>query len=93
MHRAGRGTGASANVFARISVPELIAFDQPSKFNPMNDKIEVLVAEALTNVKNPRVDKDVISAGMVVGMKVSNGVVAFDFLLDREDSPQAGSRG
>lgn len=54
----------------------------------MTDKIEVLVAEALTNVKNPRVEKDVISAGMVRSMAVSDGVVSFDFLLSREDSPK-----
>ncbi len=54
----------------------------------MKDKTEALIAEALTNVKNPRLDKDVISAGMVQDLAVSNGVVSFGFLLAREDSPK-----
>ncbi|MDH5642646.1 MAG: Mrp/NBP35 family ATP-binding protein [Gemmatimonadota bacterium] len=52
----------------------------------MGNKVEALVAGALTNVKNPRVDNDVISAGMVEDLQISeDGVVSFTFLLGRGD--------
>jgi ATP-binding protein involved in chromosome partitioning len=52
----------------------------------MPNKLEALVAGALTNVRNPRVDNDLISAGMVKDLEVSeDGVVSFTFLLGRED--------
>jgi len=52
----------------------------------MAKKLEALVAGALTNVRNPRVDNDVISAGMVQDLDISgDGVVSFTFLLGRED--------
>lgn len=52
----------------------------------MSDKLLALVAGALTNVRNPRVENDVISAGMVKDLKVdSDGRVSFTFALRRED--------
>ncbi len=52
----------------------------------MTNKLEALVAGALTSVKNPRVDNDVISAGMVQDLSVGdNGKVSFTFLLGRDD--------
>ncbi len=45
-----------------------------------------MVAGALTNVSNPRVDNDVISAGMVENLVVeSDGRVSFTFLLAPHD--------
>ena len=53
----------------------------------MADKLKALVAGALTNVRNERVDNDVISAGMVREVDVnSHGVVSILFELGREDS-------
>jgi len=55
----------------------------------MPSPLEVAVAEALTNVRNPRVDRDVISAGMVKDLVVTaGGGVSFRFLLTRDDSAQ-----
>ena len=55
----------------------------------MPHQLEVAVAEALTNVRNPRVDRDVISAGMVKDLTVTMaGRVSFRFLLARDDSAQ-----
>ncbi len=52
----------------------------------MPQKLEALVAGALTNVRNPRVDNDVISAGMVEDLAVGeDGRVTFTFVLGRED--------
>jgi ATP-binding protein involved in chromosome partitioning len=52
----------------------------------MASKLEKLVAGALTNVRNPRVDNDVISAGMVQDLEVSaGGVVSFRFVLSPDD--------
>jgi len=52
----------------------------------MANQTQALVAGALTNVRNPRVDNDVISAGMVEDLEVSeDGTVAFTFLLARDD--------
>lgn len=52
----------------------------------MPSRLEALVAGALTNVRNPRVNNDVISAGMVDDIVVaSDGQVAFTFHLSRED--------
>lgn len=53
----------------------------------MPDKLNKLVAGALTNVRNPRVDNDVISAGMIREVNVADdGVVSLVFELGREDS-------
>ncbi len=52
----------------------------------MVDRLQGLVAEALTNVRNPRHDKDVLSAGMVEDLVVgSDGAISLKFLLGRED--------
>lgn len=52
----------------------------------MPNTLQARVAGALTNVRNPRVDNDVISAGMVQDLAVSaDGVVSFAFLLGRDD--------
>ena len=52
----------------------------------MANRLEGLVAEALTNVRNPRLEKDVISAGMVQDIVVeSDGRISLTFLLGRED--------
>lgn len=52
----------------------------------MPNTIEARVAGALTNVRSPRADNDVISAGMVEQLSVSeDGVVSFTFALGREE--------
>ena len=52
----------------------------------MAGKLEARVAGALTNVRNPRVENDIISAGMVEELSVTDdGVVSFTFVLSRED--------
>lgn len=50
------------------------------------NKLNALVAGALTNVRNPRVDNDVISAGMVQDLAVQDdGQVSFTFVLSQDD--------
>jgi ATP-binding protein involved in chromosome partitioning len=52
----------------------------------MSNTLQARVAGALTNVRNPRLDNDVISAGMVQDLEVSDdGAVSFTFVLSRED--------
>lgn len=52
----------------------------------MPSKLEAAVAEALTGLKNPRVDNDVLSAGMVQQLSVhQDGRVSLTFLLSRDD--------
>jgi ATP-binding protein involved in chromosome partitioning len=52
----------------------------------MPNTLEARVAGALTNVRNPRVDNDVISAGMVRDLQVgSDGVVSLRFVLSSDD--------
>jgi ATP-binding protein involved in chromosome partitioning len=52
----------------------------------MTRELQARVAGALTNVRNPRVDNDVISAGMVQDLVVhDDGQVAFTFALSRDD--------
>ncbi len=54
----------------------------------MTRKIQALVAGALTNVRNPRVDNDVISAGMVQDLVVGDdGHVSFTFVIGQDDPP------
>jgi ATP-binding protein involved in chromosome partitioning len=54
----------------------------------MTRRIQALVAGALTNVRNPRVDNDVISAGMVQDLVIGDdGHVSFTFVLSQEDPP------
>lgn len=52
----------------------------------MPNTLQARVAGALTNVRNPRVDNDVISAGMILDLDVSDdGTVSFTFVLGRDD--------
>jgi ATP-binding protein involved in chromosome partitioning len=52
----------------------------------MPNTLEARVAGALTNVRNPRVGTDVISAGMVRDLVVgADGTVTFTFILSRDD--------
>jgi ATP-binding protein involved in chromosome partitioning len=51
----------------------------------MSDNLEALIAGALTSVLNPRLDNDVISAGMVRDLRVGNGQVSLTFMLGRDD--------
>jgi ATP-binding protein involved in chromosome partitioning len=52
----------------------------------MNRQLQALVAGALTNVRNPRLNNDVISAGMVEDLVVGDdGHVSFRFVLSRDD--------
>lgn len=52
----------------------------------MTRQLQARVAGALTNVRNPRVDNDVISAGMVQDLAIDDdGTVSFTFLLSRDD--------
>ena len=52
----------------------------------MPNTLEARVAGALTNIRNPRVDNDVISAGMIQDLNVTeDGRVTFSFLLGRDD--------
>ncbi len=52
----------------------------------MTRNLQALVAGALTNVRNPRVENDVISAGMVQDLTVrDDGRVSFTFLISSDD--------
>jgi metal-sulfur cluster biosynthetic enzyme len=52
----------------------------------MTNTLQAGVAGALTNVRNPRAGRDVISAGMVQDLVVGvDGTVSFTFLLTRDD--------
>ena len=52
----------------------------------MPNTLEARVAGALTNVRNARLDNDVISAGMVRDLVVGeDGAVSFTFVLGRDD--------
>jgi ATP-binding protein involved in chromosome partitioning len=52
----------------------------------MSRKLDALVAGALTSVRNPRVDNDVISAGMVQDLAIDEqGSVTLTFLLTQDD--------
>ena len=52
----------------------------------MPNNLEARVAGALTNVRNPRVDNDVISAGMVRDLTVApDGTVSLTFVLSTDD--------
>jgi ATP-binding protein involved in chromosome partitioning len=54
----------------------------------MEEKLATLVAGALTNVRNPRNDKDVISGGMVRDLEVlPGGKVKLAFVLNQDDPP------
>ncbi len=52
----------------------------------MSKELDVAVADALAAVRNPRIDKDVVSAGMVKDLAVGDdGRVSFTFSLSRDD--------
>ncbi len=52
----------------------------------MTDRIHALVAGALTNLRNPRTDSDVISAGMIRDLSSDEaGRVSFTVVLGRDD--------
>lgn len=52
----------------------------------MSRELDAAVAAALAAVQNPRVDKDVVSAGMVKDLEVADdGRVSFTFSLSRDD--------
>ena len=54
----------------------------------MSNTLATLVAGALTNVHNPRNDKDVISAGMIRDLEVrADGTVTLTLVLNQEDPP------
>jgi ATP-binding protein involved in chromosome partitioning len=50
------------------------------------DSLEAQVAAALARIRNPRLDSDLLSAGMIRDLAVrDDGKVSFTFLLSRED--------
>jgi ATP-binding protein involved in chromosome partitioning len=52
----------------------------------VSDTLEARVGAALSRIKNPRLDNDLLSAGMIRDLSVtSDGRVAFKFLLGRAD--------
>ena len=51
----------------------------------MTQTLESQVAAALSAVQNPRLGSDVLSAGMVRDLAVTDGRVALTFMLSRED--------
>lgn len=52
----------------------------------MSNALEAAVADALTGIHNPRVDQDVVSAGMVRDLVIEpNGLVSLTFVLSRDD--------
>jgi ATP-binding protein involved in chromosome partitioning len=52
----------------------------------MSNELQALVARALSAVRNPRVNNDVLSAGMVRDLAIGDdGSVSFTFMLSRED--------
>lgn len=52
----------------------------------MSEQLTALVAGALTNVRNPRNDQDIVSAGMVHNLVVNpDGRVSFTFVLSEDD--------
>lgn len=53
---------------------------------PTTDSLSARVTAALGRIRNPRLDNDLLSAGMVRDLSVTDdGKVAFTFLLGRED--------
>jgi ATP-binding protein involved in chromosome partitioning len=52
----------------------------------MSNPLQARVAGALTNIRNPRADNDVISAGMIQDLQIEDdGRVALTFVLGRDD--------
>ena len=53
----------------------------------MTDSLEAKVTAALSQIQNPRLDNDLLSAGMIRDLAAGDdGRVSFTFLLGREDS-------
>ncbi|HTK42137.1 MAG TPA: iron-sulfur cluster assembly protein, partial [Gemmatimonadales bacterium] len=52
----------------------------------MTDSLEARVTSALARIRNPRLETDLLSAGMIRDLAVTeDGKVSFTFLLARED--------
>jgi len=52
----------------------------------MSDSLAAKVAAALTRIRNPRLENDLFSAGMIRDLAITDdGKVSFTFLLSRED--------
>ncbi|NOT07543.1 MAG: Mrp/NBP35 family ATP-binding protein, partial [Gemmatimonadales bacterium] len=52
----------------------------------MTDSLGAAVGAALTRIRNPRLDNDLLSAGMIRDLEVApDGKVSFTFLLSRDD--------
>ncbi|MEO8451981.1 MAG: Mrp/NBP35 family ATP-binding protein [Gemmatimonadota bacterium] len=51
----------------------------------MTDSLDAAVAAALSRIINPRLENDLMSAGMIRDLAVSDGRVALTFLLNRQD--------
>src|SRR3990170_7030328 len=51
----------------------------------MTRSVESQVAAALSGIRNPRLGSDVMSAGMVQNLAVTDGRVSLTFVLTRED--------
>ena len=51
----------------------------------MSEELQVRVAQALGAVRNPRIDDDIVSAGMVRGLVVEGDRASFTFALARDD--------
>lgn len=52
----------------------------------MSDSLEARVTSALARIRNPRLDTDLLSAGMIRDLVVTpDGKISFTFLLSRED--------
>ncbi len=53
---------------------------------PLTESLEARVTAALAGIQNPRLDNDLLSAGMIRDLQVSEaGKVSFSFLLAPED--------
>ncbi|HUL68859.1 MAG TPA: Mrp/NBP35 family ATP-binding protein [Gemmatimonadales bacterium] len=51
----------------------------------MSESLESRVTAALARIQNPRLENDLLSAGMIRDLAVDGGRVTFAFLLSRED--------
>ena len=57
----------------------------------MTPSLEGLVTAALSQIQNPRLQNDLLSAGMIRDLVVTaDGAVSFSFVLSRED-PATGN--
>ncbi len=53
---------------------------------PSHEELKARVERALATLRNPRLERDVLSAGMVQDLELdAHGAVSFSFLLSRED--------